>query len=223
LERTLEVFREEISAHQGTVTEAFNQGGRLFVRSVLPRMEEIRARDMVQSGVALRATDAAAWVYPYVFRQVCKNGAIMAQAAQGREIPELGTLPVFEAEPLLREAIESCRQKEAFATAVGQMRSATQHQVETMLSLMPFLSRLSAFNSALAQQVLDRFFKDDDQTRYGLMNAVTSVARDTRSPEVRWRLEEFGGEMAGRAEPEPAMEEAAEEVVPQSDRLVATS
>ena len=25
------------------------------------------------------------------------------------------------------------------------------------------------------------------------MNAVTSVARDTRDPELRWRLEEFGG------------------------------
>jgi hypothetical protein len=25
------------------------------------------------------------------------------------------------------------------------------------------------------------------------MNAVTSVARDTRDPELRWRLETFGG------------------------------
>jgi hypothetical protein len=25
------------------------------------------------------------------------------------------------------------------------------------------------------------------------MNAVTSVARDTRDPELRWRLEELGG------------------------------
>ena len=28
------------------------------------------------------------------------------------------------------------------------------------------------------------------------MNAVTSVARDTRDPETRWRLEELGGGIA---------------------------
>jgi hypothetical protein len=30
------------------------------------------------------------------------------------------------------------------------------------------------------------------------MNAVTSVARDTRDPETRWRLEELGGAIAAR-------------------------
>jgi hypothetical protein len=28
---------------------------------------------------------------------------------------------------------------------------------------------------------------------FGFMNAVTAVARDTRDPETRWRLEELGG------------------------------
>ena len=53
----LEGFTQEISARQGKVTETFHQTGQLFVRSVLPQAEEIRARDKVQSGVALRATD----------------------------------------------------------------------------------------------------------------------------------------------------------------------
>src|SRR5262249_20876152 len=85
----LEAFTAEISARQGKVTETFHQTGQLFARAVLPQTEEIRARDKVQSGVALRATDTAAWVYPYVFRLVCKNGAIIAHAEEGREIPNL--------------------------------------------------------------------------------------------------------------------------------------
>jgi hypothetical protein len=28
---------------------------------------------------------------------------------------------------------------------------------------------------------------------FGLVNAVTSVARDQKDPQVRWRLEELGG------------------------------
>jgi hypothetical protein len=46
---------------------------------------------------------------------------------------------------------------------------------------------------------MERFFQEADRSRFALMNAVTSVARDTRDPEVRWRLEELGGGiLAGR-------------------------
>ena len=57
-----EAFTETISAREGKVTETFHQPGLLFVRSVLPQQEEIRARDNVQGGVALRATDTGSTV-----------------------------------------------------------------------------------------------------------------------------------------------------------------
>jgi hypothetical protein len=41
--------------------------------------------------------------------------------------------------------------------------------------------------------ILGRFTSGADRSRFGLMNAVTSVARDTHDPELRWRLEELGG------------------------------
>src|SRR5262245_36696036 len=104
----LEAFTEEISAREGKITETFHQPCQLLVRSVFPQAEEIRAGDKVQGGVALRATDTVACVYPYVFRLVCKNGAIMAHAADGREIPNLDRVPTFEAVSLVREAVESC-------------------------------------------------------------------------------------------------------------------
>src|SRR5438552_12453976 len=162
----LEGFTQEISARQGKVTETFHQTGQLFVRSVLPQAEEIRARDKVQSGVALRATDSAVWVYPYVFRLVCRNGAIMAHAAEGREIPNLESLPVFEAVSLVREAVESCCERNAFAIAAGQMRTAAQQQpIDVILGMMPFLSRVSSLSPELAQQICERFFREDDRTR----------------------------------------------------------
>jgi hypothetical protein len=41
------------------------------------------------------------------------------------------------------------------------------------------------------------------------MNAVTSVARDTRDPELRWRLEEFGGGIPALArDPSPRLDDA---------------
>src|SRR5438876_6710509 len=205
-----EVFKEEISARQGKVTDTFNDGARLFARSVLPHVEEIRARDKVQAGVALRVTATAACVYPYIFRLVCKNGAIMAHAAEGREIANPGSLPPFEMASLLREAIESCCDQNAFATAAAQMRQAAHQPIDAILNMMPFLSRLFSQSPELARQVLNHFTQDEDQTSYGLMNAITSVARESRDHEARWRLEELGGQMAVlAADPEPVLDDGA--------------
>ena len=51
--------------------------------------------------------------------------------------------------------------------------------------------------------VVERYFLGEDRSRYGLMNAVTAVARDTRDPEIRWGLEEFGGGLAVGCRPGP--------------------
>jgi hypothetical protein len=59
---------------------------------------------------------------------------------------------------------------------------------------MPLLGRLPADQvREILPMVLRRFRRDGDRSRYGLFNAVTSVARDTRDPRTRWRLEELGG------------------------------
>jgi hypothetical protein len=47
------------------------------------------------------------------------------------------------------------------------------------------------------------------------MNAVTSVARDTRERATRWRLEELGGQIAFMEPPEPAQNDGAEESIAQ--------
>ena len=219
----LEAFTEEISACEGKVTETFHQPGRLLVRSVFPQMEEIRAGDKVQGGVALRATDTAAWVYPYVFRLVCKNGAIMAHATEGREIPNLDSVPAFEAASLVSEAVESCCGRNVFTTAAEQMRTAAQQPVDAMLNMMPFLAKVSSLAPEFARQIVERFFRENDRTRYGFMNAVTSVARDTRDPMMRWRLEELGGQIAVTQPAEPVLDDGAEALVRGDDESVVIS
>jgi len=213
----LEAFTEEISTRGGRVTETFHQPGLLFARSVFPQEEEIRPGDKVQAGVALRATDAVAWVYPYVFRLVCTNGAIMAHAAEGREIPNLDTVPAFEAVSLVREAVESCCERSAFTSAAEQMRTAARHPVDFALSMMPFLSRLSSFGPEIARQIFERYLREKDRTRYGFMNAVTSMGRDTRDHATRWRLEELGGQIAVLQSAEPVLDDGAAELIRRED------
>lgn len=214
----LEAFTETIQAREGKITETFHQRGLLFVRSVFAPAQDIRPADKVQGGVALRATDTAAWVYPYVFRLVCQNGAILAHAAEGREISHLDTVPAFEAVSLVRDAVEACSERDAFLTAAAQMRTAAQQPIDVVLNMMPFLSRLSSLGPELAQQVFEQFFHENDRTRYGLMNAVTAVARDTRDQVTRWRLEELGGQVPVAQPLRPVRDDGAEEQIPEEDQ-----
>jgi len=189
-----ELFAEEITAAGGTVSDTFDDGRRLFVRSILPQVREVRAADQLQGGVALRACEGEVWVHPYVFRLVCRNGAIMAHAIQTRHI-EASEYATPEATATdVRAAIQACSAEEAFTTAAEQMRSALEAEVDIALNLLPTLSRMPSHVAAqLVPQIVQRFFGEGDRSRFGLMNAVTSLARDTRDPELRWRLEELGG------------------------------
>src|SRR3954452_6040747 len=78
----LDAFREEITVLEGQVTDAFDDGVRLYARATLPKLRDLMPGDRFQPGVALRAVDGEIRVHPYTFRQVCSNGAIHAQVVQ---------------------------------------------------------------------------------------------------------------------------------------------
>jgi hypothetical protein len=197
-----EIFAEEITARSGTVLDALQHGSRLYARSVLPGVRDVLPGDRLQGGVALRAKECEVWVHPYVFRQVCSNGAIMAQALQTRHLTDLNLRDPDEAEVAVREAVRACCEEDAFATSFREFRSATEVQADLAISLLPLLSR---FRSAeLFSRIVDQFFREPDRTRFSLTNAVTAVARGTRDPDTRWRLEELGGAIAAGKMPNPS-------------------
>jgi hypothetical protein len=192
------VFTEEVAGAGGSVVNAIDDGNRLFMRAILPAEIEVKSNDRLQGGVAIRATEGEIWVHPYVFRQVCQNGAIIAHAAESRhlESADYSFDPDEAMVAALREAVRASCSQEAFSTAADEMRSAVHSEVDIALTLMPMLSRLPAdFAPEMLNTILDRFVKGRDNSRFGLLNAVTSVARDTSDPEVRWQLETIGGDL----------------------------
>jgi hypothetical protein len=191
-----EVFSEVVAAAGGNVSDTFDDGKRLFMRAILAGECDVKPRDRVQGGVAIRATELDIWVHPYVFRKVCSNGAIIAHAIETRHLEpaDFDSDPEESLVPALREAIQECCAPEAFENAADQMRLAMHSQVDLALTLMPSLTRMpAAFASEFLATITERFREGRDNSRFGLMNAVTSVARDTRDPELRWQLEKIGG------------------------------
>jgi len=214
-------FADEITSLGGTVPDVYDDGERMFARGVLPADAEVRPGDHIRGGVALRVAGPQIQVHPYTFRQVCSNGAIAAQALESRRLERIEAAEV--AAPTsdtgvvmidLRLAVRACAAPEAFAVTTRQMRSATEVEADLALNLLPVLARMpGGMHQRWLSQILRRFSTDEDRSVFGLMNAVTSVARDVRDQDARWRLEELGGTIPARlvlkpkvvARPEPAL------------------
>src|SRR5262245_53097954 len=95
-ENIRDIFTTEVQKRQGQVTDTFLHRGRLFMRSLLPYVADVRPKDSMQGGLALRATEDELWLHPYLFRQVCRNGAIMAQAIESVHVECLGVYSLDE-------------------------------------------------------------------------------------------------------------------------------
>jgi hypothetical protein len=101
----------------------------------------------------------------------------------------------------LRNAFVVCSEQEVFASSMENVRASVHAEVDLLLTLAPLLKRHEDIASGMLAQIMERFSSDADRSRFSLMNAVTSVARDTRDPEQRWRLEELGGGIGARIVP----------------------
>lgn len=202
------LFIDTVTAHGGTVRDTYDDGERLFSRSILPSSAEVRPNDRLQGGVALKAVGGSVWVHPYVFRQVCKNGAIMAEALESRHLEAVVSRPRREAQAAVREAVEECCGPEVFSVSAGRMRDAAVAragaEITMMVSLLSHLPRDTGHPAT--RRILDRFFREGDKTCFGLLNAVTAEARETSNPDLRWRLEELGGGIATRSLPAPVLD-----------------
>jgi hypothetical protein len=211
IDEILDVFRDEISTLGGQVTDTVEDGQRCFARAVLVPEAQVRPNDAVAAGVALRAVDSEILIHPYTFRKVCSNGAIAARVTGTARIERVETstpfLPSYEAEEALsqiRNTVRACADPNVFAAISREMRSLTEIEADAALQLLP---RIAHFPPQVVAQflplVFQRFAADGDRTAFGLMNAVTSVARDTEDPETRWKLEELGGSLPAQLRPRP--------------------
>ena len=94
----------------------------------------------------------------------------------------------------LRHAIEVSMDEQLLTDAVGRMQSAIDMRPDTIISM---LSHFDDLPEQLMRLVL-REFDREERSAYGVFNAMTSVARETRDPERKWRLEDTAGGVLAR-------------------------
>jgi len=194
LEDILAVFTEEITCRDGQVLDTVMSKSHLWSRSVLPRFAEARPGDPIQAGVALSARGNDVYVYHYLRRLVCRNGAIRMLPAESGRFERLDWLPQAEALTFIRETIVSCCAEEAFSDAMRGVREIAVARALRHPEMQRLLARVAphVLRHELVE-ILDRFQRTGDRSCYALANAITAFARDTRDPHRRWDLEELGG------------------------------
>lgn len=192
----LEAFTQEIQAQQGEITDTYDDGERLLVRSVLPQLKEVRPDDQLQGGVALRGTSQSVWLHPYLFRLICKNGAIAPQAVDTQSLLNLNQEDPETTLQFIREGTRACCAPEVFTNTVTQVLTAAEMQINFALAMLPLLKGLPKLSpDPMVMRIVQSMFTETDKTAYGLANVITAIARDTTDPVRRWDLEELGGSL----------------------------
>jgi len=211
-------FADEISILGGSVSDSYDDGSHLFMRAHLTAEEDVRPGDTLKAGVALRAVGPIVTVHPYTYRQVCSNGAIAAQVTGTRQIQrvEFASATEFITAALaeVRFTARQCAAPDVFEAHTKQMRLASHITAEAMLTVLPVLERVPHDYRDHVIAMLGRELEtSNDPSYYGVMNAVTAVARETSDPETKWRLEEFGGSVPALARRALRTESPREELV----------
>lgn len=202
------MFAEEVALLGGSVSDRYLDDHLLVMRSVLNRTSEATPGDVMKGGVALRATGEQITVCPYLFREVCRNGAIRCQALESRCIDRVADhdntqqLAVIETD--LRAAIRACAGEDAFRIGMNEIRRTTNREMDDVLMLLPAMQHFSRrMLREIFRAIQQRREESGDRSAFGMINAITSLARDTHAPEMRWRLEELGGGVPALIKPRP--------------------
>jgi hypothetical protein len=232
----LNVFSEEINDRSGEILENFRHNERAFSRSLLPNQTEVagqgnmkrgvkllsaivkrfgsKTKDVLQAGVAMKATPTSLELHPYVFRQICSNGCIFGKSIQSRKLRQAGdsfhenvdgkageTITGTEVEVWFRDAVDACCRPEAFYDSAQKFHTSLHVPLPNKVVIEHALLALLNHEKFPApkqylEQIMREYLAQDEPVLFNLINAVTAVARDLHDAEKKWKLESLAGDLA---------------------------
>jgi hypothetical protein len=204
LNAAVEAFSAAIKGARGELKNRIVNPRGAYCRAALPLKEEVQRRDVLHHGAALRMHPRRVEVVPYVFRQVCSNGALCAHsgAADGRSIADHTTEAEIAA--FVASATATAASAESFHSCLQDVRAGLLSRSDLPLNLLSFVKRLgSDFEEFVLEMLLKEMGQQPEvRTRYDAMNLVTAAAREVRDPELKWRMESLATTLLRGAESE---------------------
>ena len=189
----------------------------LYLKVVNRRVKaEVRVGDVVQAGFVVSNSEVGLGslrVEPLVFRLVCKNGLICKDLAQkkyhvGRQVnsSDDSAYELYSEETLaqddkaffmkVQDVVRAAVDEAKFLLTVDKLREATQiplkHEPVKAVKLLADKFQLTENERG---DILRQLFMGADNSRYGLVNAVTAASKIAKTYERATDLERIGGEI----------------------------
>lgn len=201
----------------------------LYLKVINKRMKtEVAVGDAVQAGFVVSNSEVGLGslrVEPLVFRLVCKNGLICKDFSQrkyhvGRQIDESedAAYEIYSEETLrqddksffmkVQDIVRVAADQAKFELAVEKMRETMHVPLEhEPIKEVELLADKFQLTQGERGNVLRQLFMSRDNTRYGLMNAVTAASKLCDDYERATDLERIGGEILALPTPKNLLPE----------------
>jgi len=210
----LEELEGEIFPVSASVTDA-----KLYLKIVYPDVQrEIKKGDVVRAGFVISNSEVGEGqteISGFVERMVCSNGMILPQWSMGRR--HIGrritgdggddNFEIFSDETkaaddhafflAIRDAVRAVGEDtNEFDKAVKRMQGSAQLEIEAdPIEAVKELAKTYDFSIREEESILSHFLRCNDNTQWGLINAVTRAAADVESYDRATELEVLGGRM----------------------------
>ena len=201
----------------------------LYLKVINKRMKaEVAVGDAVQAGFVVSNSEVGLGslrVEPLVYRLVCKNGLICKDYSQrkyhvGRQIEESddAAYELYRDETLqeadktffmmAQDIVRVAADEAKFQLAINRMREAMHIPLEhEPVQEVELLADKFQLTKPERGDVLRQLFLSEDNSRYGLMNAVTAASKICTDYERATELERIGGEILAMPIPAPLLPE----------------
>jgi len=192
---------------------------RLYLKALFPSVQaeiegSLQVGDLVQAGVVISNSEigmGSLQVQPLVMRLVCLNGMIANQSGlarhhvgrkiegEGQDVAQLFRDETIEADDRalmlkLQDIVRAAASEAQFKAIVKRMSLATVGpQIEQPVPAVEVLSKTFGLNDQEGNSVLESLIKGLDYSRWGTLNAITSVANNTENYDRATELEALGG------------------------------
>lgn len=207
---------------------------RLYLKVVNKKLKaEVAVGDVVQAGFVISNSEVglgSVRVEPLVFRLVCKNGLICKDYAQkkyhiGKQINSADdSAELYSNETLaqddkaffmkVQDVVRSAVDEAKFALTVNKLRESTQIPLtHEPLKEVEILADKFILTENERNDIFTLLVRSDDNTRYGLLNAVTAASKIAKSYDRATELERIGGEILALPAPKNLLPSVLTEVI----------
>jgi hypothetical protein len=196
--------KETIEIHRIDLTETM-----LYIKAIDRTLTDaIKEQDIVYGGLIIRNSEVGASalrIEPFIFRKVCNNGLILQRTLKkihlGRQITEIGDIDWSDETRELedkafwskvRDVIRATFDKQIFQSWVEKLKESTKIEIKKPMKAVNNIVGHLGLSEEQKQKLIMHF---SEPTKYGLINAVTNLASQTKNVDEQVRLEQFAGEI----------------------------